>query len=732
MTRSVSRRTFLKTGALAAAATVRAGCEPGKRRWVNLEPYVKPPEEQLDGVPAYYASACRGCGAGCGIVVKVINGRAIKIDGNPEHPLNQGKLCAQGQAGLQLLYNPDRITQPMATAKRGGGDLQAIPWDNAIATLAQQIQNAGNAVAILAGTTTPGHVLDLLGRLAKAVGAPAPVIFDAGSAWNGEAAHDAASKQILGAADPVGYALGGTDVVFSFGGDFLGGGRSMVRYNIEYGRFRTQGLGLRGYLVQFEPHMSLTGAKADRWYAIQPGTEGLVALAIARIIADEKLGPSGWADRAATVAGGVDVNAASKAADVPADELRRLARVFAAAQHPLAIPGNGPSGSSAIAAAQALNAIAGAGGVAFTAALPVGGLARPAASSYGDFLKLLDSIRSGAVKTLLICGANPVHDLPAKAGFVDALDKVGYVATFSPLMDETAANSHLALGERTYLESWGYTVPAPNFGMPIVTSQQPVVPPLNDARSAADILIATAKQVRAIAGQFTWNDEVAFLRDTIDRLPAGAAGGDDADTRWARFLQHGGGWPAQPQAQPAASAPPAPAAITVAPPQYQGDAAQYPFFLYVFRPVLPGMGYGANLPWLQGSPEPLTSMSWQTWVAINPATAGQLGVQKEDVVRVTTPNGSLEAPVDVTPGVRPGVVAGPLGQGHTNLGRYAQNRGANAMTLLGAQANQGNNTPAWAAVRCQVKAPGATVRMATMEWTPGTTQGFMNKGLPGQ
>jgi anaerobic selenocysteine-containing dehydrogenase len=119
----VTRRDFLKIGALGAAGGILAGCAQ-PRRWVILEPFVRPPEEQLAGVATWYASTCRQCPAGCGIIVRLMNGRALKIEGNPEHPLNRGKLCARGQAGLQLLYNPDRSAGPLKQSQRGSRQFQ--------------------------------------------------------------------------------------------------------------------------------------------------------------------------------------------------------------------------------------------------------------------------------------------------------------------------------------------------------------------------------------------------------------------------------------------------------------------------------------------------------------------------------------------------------------------------------------------------------------------------------
>ena len=730
MARSISRRSFLKAGAAVAATSVLAGCQPGLRRWVTLEPYVVAPEEQPDGIPTWYASVCRGCPAGCGIMARVMNGRAVKIEGNPEHPLNAGKLCANGQAGLQILYNPDRLDAPLLTAKRGSREFARLPWDSALSTLAAKVKDAGSAVAIVLGPTTSGHLVDLFQRLAKALGAPAPLVFDARSSWSGTAALSAANQALWGQGALSAYDLGGSDVIYSFGADFLGAGLSPTRYGIEYGRFRSQPKGARGYLVQFEPHMSITAAKADQWVPIAPGTEGLVAQAIARIIADEGLGTSDRIARAAALAGEINLASAAQAAGVDVQQLRQLAQVFAEAQRPLAIPGNGQSGAAGVTAAQALNAIAGGAGMALQGNPPAPALVRAEPAGYGQVQHLIGQMGSGAVKALLTYGTNLAYELPAQAGFLDALDKVGFVATFSPFMDEMGANSDMVLAERTYLESWGYAVVAPDFGVAAVTSQQPVVQPLNDARSAGDVLLAMAKQIPSAAGAFTWSDEVAFLREVAGGLPAGAAGGTGADAQWARFLQHGGWWPAsapasQPTPPPSASAP-----ISVAAPQYQGDATIYPFHLHVFASPLLGIS-GANLPWLQGSPDPLTSMCWQTWVAINPATARKLGVQKSDVVRVTTPYGELEAPVYAYPAVRPDTIAVPLGQGHTDLGRYAQGRGASPLALLGGNAGP-DGEPAWATVRCQVTPTGRSVNMATFEWTPGVEQGFFNQGYPGE
>ena len=736
MARKLTRRDFLRIGVVGASATVLAGCK-FPRRWEVLEPYVTPPEEQLSGQPTWYASTCRQCPAGCGIIVRVMNGRALKLEGNPEHPLNKGKLCARGQAGLQVLYNPDRLEGPVRQSKRGSRDFQRVTWEAGLNTLAEKLGAAGGSVAVWLGSTTSGHLYDLFQRFLSAVGAPAPLVFDLYTAFHGYTVLQQVDQQLFSQAQLPSYDLGNADVVFSFGADLFGTWLSSVRYGYEFGQFRSQELGKRGLLVALEPRTSLTAAKADKWVPLKPGTEALVAGAIASLIASRGFGPAERVDRAKALAGSVDVNAVAAAADIPADELVRLAQIFAQAERPVAIPGSQltgqPNAAEASAAVQVLNLIAGnfgqPGGVSFTQAPPAANLVKPPVATVSDVNDLISRMAAGQIQVLIVHGANPAYELPQKDAFMAALGKVPFVVSFAPIVDETAAFADLILPDRTYLESWGYEVVSPAFGTPIVGSQQPVVMPVYDLRAAGDVLLTVAKAIPAAAAALHWNDEVEFLKEMIAQLPAGAAGGSGSSVLWSRFLQHGGWWPAQVPSQPAQPAANLPA-ISAPAPQYQGEESQYPFFLHPYMSMFLSDGRGANQPWLQGAPDTNTSISWQTWVEINPTTAQKLGLKKGDIVRITSPFGSMEAGVYVYPGIRPDTVAIPLGQGHTDYGRYARNRGANVLRLLNPQQGAEGHLD-WSTVRVKVEPTGRRMAMATFEWTEGVMEGFPNKSIPG-
>jgi len=230
MSKKLTRRDFIKISAGAAAAT---GLAPKVSR-VVLEPFVEPPEEALPGKATWYASACRQCPAGCGIVVRTINGRAKKIEGNPLHPLNQGKLCARGQAGLQVLYNPDRLKNAVRqTGGRGSRQFEPLYWPEAIELLTEKVAMLGNPnrMALLAGLM-PDHEYRLASMLLDAIGAPPPVIFDLLSALEGRVAVSEMSQLVFGEPDLPIYDIARADVIFSFGANLLETWMSPVAQNV--------------------------------------------------------------------------------------------------------------------------------------------------------------------------------------------------------------------------------------------------------------------------------------------------------------------------------------------------------------------------------------------------------------------------------------------------------------------------------------------------------------------
>src|SRR5512143_411309 len=119
MSESISRRDFIKIASLGmGTAAVLTGCGTAAR-YVTRQPYTSMPEYTQTGKSTYFATTCGECSAGCGLIVRTMEGRAHKVDGNPDHPVAHGGTCSRGQLTLQGLYNPDRLKGPVKSSRRG-------------------------------------------------------------------------------------------------------------------------------------------------------------------------------------------------------------------------------------------------------------------------------------------------------------------------------------------------------------------------------------------------------------------------------------------------------------------------------------------------------------------------------------------------------------------------------------------------------------------------------------
>jgi anaerobic selenocysteine-containing dehydrogenase len=715
MSKNFSRRDFLKLAtAGAATSAILTGCGPASR-YVVREPYKQMPEYTYNGMSTYYATTCRECAAGCGLVVRVHQGRAIKVEGNKNHPVNLGKTCARGQATLHGLYNPDRVTDPVQQTGRGSRNFQKMDWDAAIKVVADALQNTRpSEIAFLLGMA-PDHLFDLVSDLTQALGAPAPLRFGGLSLFEGRASLMKATANLFGQAALPYFDLSGADLVLSFGANFLETWLSPVAFTRGFARMRQGQDGKRGYLVQFEPRLSQTGAKADEWIPIQPGTEGLVALAIGRLAAEARGAtlPQAFVN--------VNVEEIAAASGVSAETLQRLAGLLANAAHGLAIPGGAAlaysNGVQTAEAVLALNALAGnvgqPGGVFLSAPSPFEDAYHQPASVQ-EMAAFIEKMRAGDIKVLFVHGVNPVFDLPPALGFEDALKSVPLVISFATFPDETAMQADYIFPDHHGLESWGYQRVATGTKQATLSGAQPVVVPFYNTRATADVLLAAAAAVGGkLAQTLPFADEVAFLENKLTAL-VGAEDGyfaaGEINSFMAYFQQYGGWW----KTTDGLVAPSAGSALNrsleVPAAEFEGEGE---FFLLPF--VSPVLGdNGANKPWLQEVPDPTTTVMWNSWVEINPLTAHELGLENDDVILITSPAGAVEASVYLYPAIRPDVIAMPFGQGHTAYGRYAEGRGVNPLNLVSPKFNQAGDL-AFAGVKVKIEKTGKKRVLSRLE-----------------
>jgi anaerobic selenocysteine-containing dehydrogenase len=708
MSEQVSRRDFLKLASLSAATgAILTGCGPASR-YVEREPYQQMPEYNSVGQSTYYATTCRECAAGCGLVVRTYQGRAIKVEGNAQHPLNLGKTCARGQATLHGLYNPDRMQDPIKRSARGGDATEAIDWNAAIQVVADALKsNKPEEIAFLMGTTSD-HLFDLVTDLATATGINAPIRFGSMSMLESRTTLSKASENLFGAVGLPWFDIGNAQVVFSFGANFLETWLSPLPYTRGFAQMRkTTETKLRGRMVQLEARMSATGAKADEWISLRSGSEALVALAIGKLVAEIRGGsmPRAFAS--------VNPAEVAEQADIKLEALQHLAELFAEGKA-IAIPGGAALGQSnglqVAEAVLALNALVDnvgkAGGVYLSALAPMQTESqRPAsASEMGEFVqKMFD----GKIKVLFVHGVNPLFEMPIALDFAGASKNVSQIISFATFPDETAVEADYVLPDHHGLEGWGYQRVGTGVSLPVLSGAQPVVTPYYNTRSTVDVLIEAARLAGGkFASALPFADEVEFLQNKVSALRSEASGSftaiDDA-TFMATFQQHGGWWKnvnglVAPDVSGALSK-----SIKAESAEFAGEGEF--FFVPFMSPTLGDAG--ANKPWLQELPDPTTTVMWTTWIEINPETAHHLHLENDEVVKVISEAGEIEVPVYIYPAIRPDTVAIPFGQGHTAYGRYAENRGVNPFDLLGKHFNEAGDL-AFAGMKVKIEKTGKT------------------------
>lgn len=722
-------------GGTAAGAAVLAACRPAEHHFLAQSP-AKLPEDLVLGIDNYYATMCSECEAGCGVMVRVIEGRAKKIEGNPAHPLNKGKLCVRGLGGVQTTYHPDRVRRPMKlVGPRGSGRFAEIAWDEALDILVGKLKSLKGSKeqdsVVIATEPVNGHLGMLVGKFAQSFGASHVQYEPMDLKVLTEAC-----KAVFGTALLPDFDLERSRYILSFGADFLMGWVSQVRLSRGYGEFR-QGAGRsRGTFVHVDSRFSGTAANADEWVPVWPGAEGKVALAMAYVIVRDGLGASG---AAAQLFGPDPLRAldpyrpeeVAKVSGVPADRIERIARDFASHQPGVAI-GGGPAGAQSnglfnLTAIYALNHLVGsvgkAGGVTLNPPTPFDNdpafkdtpFAQYSGAPLSRWEDLAGAMRSGRVQALLVRNADPLYGLPTAVDFKAGLDRVPFVASFSSFLDDTTYSADLVLPAHTALEDWGDGTPNPGPGHQTVAFAQPVVRPFQDSRGFGDILLALAQEL-GMEKDLPWETFRDLLREAaqkLQQLNRGSVSGASPDAYWNDLLRQGGWWDQNARSNAAVSVPRL--KLENPDPQFAGPTGRDTFHLVPFPGIGINDGRGAHLPWMQGTPDPVTTATWQTWVELNSGDAKARGLKEGDIVRVEGPNGSFEAPVYPNPALPKEVLAVPVGQGKKAMGRYAQDRGVNVFAILAPQKDKATGSLAWGATRVRLSATGKRTRIAKME-----------------
>ncbi len=742
---------------------------PKEGEWIPYEEY-------------WSTGVCLQCPSGCGLRIRSVNGWPVKLEGIKDYPINRGRLCPKGQSGLQVLYDPDRIRHPLKRkGKRGDGQWEKVSWEEAIGLVTRRLktlreQGRPQSLALWGGRYR-GHMGELVARFMEAYGSPN--LF--GSTERGSEGILAGHFFTMGVKEYLAIHWEEVNQIVSFGASLLEASRPTLRNLWGYGYFRRGRPGSRGKLVQIEPRFSVTASKADQWIPIRPGTDAAFALGMAHWIIREKRydhdfirnhtfgfedwkGPDGKARMGfkTLVLQEYSPGQVSSLTGIPEETIVRVARDFSTIRPSIAISGRGvgmqTNGTYSQMAIDGLNALAGSidsrGGLLLQRKPPFQkwpsvqrdliaekGLSQPRIDGAGSMPfpfaselpgALPERLQEGApspIEALFLYYTNPLFSIPEPERMRAVLERIPFIASFSPFMDETTIISDLVLPDATYLERWQDDHVEPGLGFPMFGLRSPAIQkPLHDVRNTGDVLIQIARELEgSVAGSFPWSDFQEALKVAIKGVflsRQGSIQAKDFEEFWGALIERGGWWnPPYPFGQwkkkfdtPSGKFEFFSLAmeeglseaskkssrdfgrvlsglkIEVAgdkvflphfeKPRLAGDEKDYPFYLINYKLMAMAEGRGANQPYLQESIGPHLYERWDSWIEINPETAKTLGIEDGDLVWLESKAGKAKVKARLFPGIQPNCIHIPYGQGHKAYGRWAKGRGINPNDLL--------------------------------------------------
>ncbi|MBN9417047.1 MAG: twin-arginine translocation signal domain-containing protein [Candidatus Eremiobacteraeota bacterium] len=634
---SLSRRNFIKVGLMTGAAVSLTACQRNVEHGV-VSQYAMP-EYALPGQPLYWATSCGECYGGCGVAIKTVDGRAIKMEGLPEHPLSFGAVCARGHSGLQVTYHPSRLND----IQDGAGKVTDRDWGNFFKSTLDKAQLADKQ-PLFVTRSLGGTLGGLMVELAKEAKGKIWVLD-----YPGRLAERQVMKALTGKAELPFYRFEDADYAVTFGGDLLALGHNIVRSGWGYGEFR-QGRGRdRGTLVSVSSRINMTAGNSDRWLATRPGAEGWVALAVGNIVAAKKGGASwpAWAKS-------ISLEKAAESSGLDAKLIERLAAQLLKAKKPLIVAdsdaGNYVNGVDSLYIIHALQKLL-TGSIETwepEAVLGVkGGVPKGLIVNTAEAMKHLDSGNCGAT---WVFDVDVVSLMPASIDAKAQLAKGGNLVVFSTFANDTTKLAKAVVPILNWIEDFG-DQRITGAGLDVYNVQQPAIRPhWENARSLGAILTAVKLGdpiglgvIPAGAGENASKGKT--FRDLIK--------GDADDARWETLLARGGAYKAESLAfdvyknrvvtPPRLLPDPGKAPAGVNP--YEGlepaTVSQWTD-LFVEGPTLVPIatlalkdGSLGNRPWMQELPDPMTTAVWGGYIEMSQRFADANGIKRHDVVKVT-------------------------------------------------------------------------------------------------
>ena len=467
-------------------------------------------------------------------------------------------------------------------------------------------------------------------------------------------------------------------LLVSFSFDWLGAHPSSVEAQRAYAELRRGFNRPRAHIVQIEPRFSVTAAKADEWIAIRPGTEGFLALALARqfiqngtydkdFVTDHTHGFEEFKKSLEVFS----LEAASRVTGVSEENIRLLAMKFFSLKPAVAIgPRDTPFNQMAVYALNALLGSIGPGRPFLTGSFGeniLGETASPDARNDGN----------DGFEVILADRVNPLFLEPSK--WRPVFEKAPFVATVSSHLTETAQFSDLILPCHTPLEAWHLSRHVSMQGSRIINAARGAVGPLYDTRDAGEIYFSLKT---ALAGQKMEAEAFpAYVKGRFRELGAPKLLEQDNAETWLSeaktigqslvFSTPSGKFEFGPLLK----------SLRENPPTQTSRSEDFPLSLYLFAPLAFSRGEGAHLPYLLDIACPQLEEMWATWAELHPDTAQAYGISDGETVWIESHQGKIKVKARVLSRATPWVVSVPVGLGHTAYGRWAKGLGANPLEI---------------------------------------------------
>jgi len=649
----ISRRKFLALLG-ASAAVAGTACSDYQDKG-EIVPYNDKPEEITIGKANHYASTCTGCASACGILIKTREGRPIKIDGNPDHPISNGKICSQGQASIMGLYDPDRLKSPK---RRIGKRFEDVDWKDTDEEIVLALSTVGGKeIAIITKEIVSPTQDEVLKDFIKEYPNTRVYSFEQ---FN-ESIRNSAWKKCYGNSNFPIIKWNEANIVVSLDADFLGTGSNRVENTRLFSERKDIMSRKFNRLYSVESNLSLTGMNADYRLMLRPDLQYSFVMAIINTLQKK--------------------NVISKSVNASAFNLAKLANDFGLSEKTLYHLVNDLSknkGKAIIYAGDHLPENVHIAVNLLNEELRNSKLYDTEYSKtsvrnltpFDEFYNLIDKMNAGVVGVVIHFDSNPVYNLPADLNYAKALQNVDEVITFTEVENESSVMSNHVLPIHNNFEAWGDAKKRTGF----YSLQQPVIAPLYDTRQKESILLTWINGENNSYSETIYHEylmanwqrniyptlvsKIAFKPIWYSALHDGVVRSNDVSIGNAKFN------------------------YSVTADLKNVKIKSDNITIQIKESYSLRDGRFANNGWLQESPHPVSKVTWDNYAAISTTTAKQLSVKNNDVIEIAVNDRTLSIPVFVQPGQADNSITIETGYGRRNSGSVAEGNGFNANAIF--------------------------------------------------